>query len=94
MNRRGFLSVVTMGAVAAPAAAMGVKASSDPSDAPISDTTLSITSGVKKSNDQSNDQDFFHKPYEEYKNVHMAVGKDGNLWIKTESGQWKRVVTE
>jgi hypothetical protein len=91
MNRRGFLSVITIGAVAAPAAAMGVKASSDPSDAPISDTTLSITSGVKKSNNSSV---FFHDQYEEYKTVNMSVGKDGNLWIKTEDGHWKRIVTE
>ena len=90
MNRRGFLSVITMGAVAAPAAAMGIKESSDPSDAPISDMTLSIRSGVKKSNDQP----FFQDQYEEYKSVNMAVGKDGNLWLKKEDGQWKRIVTE
>lgn len=90
MNRRGFLSVLTMGAVAAPAAAMGVKASSDPSDAPIGDMTLSINSGVKKSDSYV----FLQDQYEEYKKVDMAVGKDGNLWIKTENGQWKRLVTE
>jgi hypothetical protein len=91
MNRRGFLSVITMGAVAVPAAAMGVKASSNPSDAPISGTTLSIKNGVKKSNNSSV---FFEDQYEEYKTVNMSVGKDGNLWIKTEDGQWKRIVTE
>jgi len=100
MNRRGFLSVMTLGAVAAPAAAMGVKASSNPADAPISDMTLSITSGVKKKMPkdpiQVGDLSFYGNEdrYEEYKNVDMAVGNDGNLWIKTESGQWKRVVTE
>ena len=93
-----------MGAVAAPAAAMGVKASSDPSDAPIADQVLSISSGVKAKATKSSNEGYrigadgsFHfaqDQYEEYKKVEMAVGKDGNLWIKTESGQWKRLVTE
>jgi hypothetical protein len=26
--------------------------------------------------------------------VSMAVGQDGNLWLKTIDGEWKRVVTE
>lgn len=26
--------------------------------------------------------------------VTMAVGRDGNLWLKTAEGDWKRVVTE
>jgi len=104
MNRRGFLSVMTMGAVATPAAAMGIKGSSDPSDAPISDHVLSIRSGVKaKATKTSNEGirigadggfHFAEDQYEEYKSVNMAVGKDGNLWLKTESGQWKRIVTE
>ena len=102
MNRRGFLSVITMGAVATPAAAMGIKESSDPSDGPISAPHLSIRSGVKEKKISNEgfligaDGGFhFAEPqYEEYKQVSMAVGKDGNLWIKTEEGQWKRVVTE
>ena len=28
------------------------------------------------------------------KRVSMSVGEDGNLWLKTAHGQWKRVVTE
>jgi hypothetical protein len=26
--------------------------------------------------------------------VTMAVGRDGNLWLKSADGDWKRVVTE
>lgn len=26
--------------------------------------------------------------------VDMSIGRDGNLWLKTAKGQWKRVVTE
>jgi hypothetical protein len=28
------------------------------------------------------------------KQVAMAVGEDGNLWLKSKGGEWKRVVTE
>ena len=91
MNRRGFLSVMTMGAVTAPAVAMGIKESSDPSDAPISEEHLSIRSGTKESNNNSS---FFNERYTEFKTVSMAVGRDGNLWLKTENNEWKRVVTE
>ena len=28
------------------------------------------------------------------KNLHMAVGDDGHLWLKANNGDWKRVVTE
>lgn len=32
--------------------------------------------------------------YDPSKQVSMAVGNDGNLWLKTANGEWKRVVTE
>jgi len=32
--------------------------------------------------------------YDPDKQVSMAVGDDGNLWVKSKDGQWKRVVTE
>jgi len=28
------------------------------------------------------------------KQVSMAVGDDGNLWLKPKDGQWRKVVTE
>lgn len=28
------------------------------------------------------------------KYLHMSVGRDGNLWLKSADGDWKRVVTE
>lgn len=28
------------------------------------------------------------------KSVNMSVGEDGNLWLRSNNGQWKRVVTE
>jgi hypothetical protein len=35
-------------------------------------------------------------PYEVDDTTHvtMAVGRDGNLWLKSADGDWKRVVTE
>jgi len=28
------------------------------------------------------------------KNLYMSVGRDGNLWLRSATGDWKRVVTE
>lgn len=28
------------------------------------------------------------------KSVNLSVGRDGNLWIKSDTSDWKRVVTE
>ena len=98
MNRRGFMSIMTLGAVSAPAMAIGATPSSDPDkDGPICTETLQLQSGtkvkqVKKS--QFGDISFFGDKYEEHKQVAMAVGRDGNLWLKTEDGKWKRIVTE
>jgi hypothetical protein len=98
MNRRGFMSIMTLGAVGAPAMAMGVTPSSDSGrDGPICAETLQLQSGtkvreVKKS--QFGDMAFYGTKYEEHKEVALAVGRDGNLWIRSEDSIWKRVVTE
>lgn len=102
MERRKFLSLMSLGTVgvAAPSVANATKMpiKSDPGkEGPICTETLQIQSGtkvkeVKKS--QFGDISFFADKYEETKQVSMAVGKDGNLWLKTEDGQWKRIVTE
>lgn len=41
----------------------------------------------------------FNGPDKEYEldnenQVHISVGKDGNLWIKNGDGVWKRIITE
>lgn len=28
------------------------------------------------------------------KSINLSVGRDGNLWIKSDTSDWKRVVTE
>lgn len=100
MNRRGFLSIMSLGAVSAPAIALGAtpKNESDfDKDGPICTETLVIQSGTKKKNVKKADFDgisFYGDDYEEKKSVAMAVGRDGDLWIKNDQGKWKRVVTE
>jgi hypothetical protein len=32
--------------------------------------------------------------YDPNKQVSMSVGEDGNLWLKSKDGDWKRVVVE
>ena len=67
-------------------------------DGPICGETLQLNNGTKlKPQKQTNSEYTLVAPgaqYDEYKRVSMAVGRDGNLWMKTESGNWKRIVTE
>ena len=103
-TRRNLLRYMSFGAVgaAAPAAVYAKtgekKIVSDvEKEGPICAETLSIQSGTKmKPKDPTNDNAFFFvgDNYTEHKQVAMAVGQDGNLWLKTEAGIWKRVVTE
>ena len=102
MERRRFLNLVSFGVVgaAAPAAAVAATQTKLPSnfekDGPICNETLQIQSGTKlKPKPVDNNKFMFYTDsYEEYKQVSMAVGRDGNLWLKSEDGIWKRVVTE
>jgi hypothetical protein len=103
MDRRGMLRLLSFGAIGAsvPVAAHATKMprmSDADKDGPICVETLQIQSGTKKKTVKKAEFDggisFWGPEYEEHKQVAMAVGKDGNLWLKTESGVWKRVVTE
>lgn len=102
MNRRGMLRIMSFGAIGAsvPIAAHATKTpvvADAEKDGPICAETLILRSGTKKRDvklSNFNDVCFFGNDYGEYKQVSMAVGKDGNLWLKTEGGDWKRVVTE
>ena len=102
MNRRGMLRIMSFGAIGAsvPIAAHATKTpvvADAKKDGPICAETLNLQSGTKKMDVKKsnfNDVCFFGNDYEEYKQVSMAVGKDGNLWLKTEGCDWKRVVTE
>ena len=96
MNRRGFLSALSLGAVTAPAAAMTVqpKIESDAErDGPL-DGSQNITFRMGTKLIQQSPNGFFVDQYEEHKETKLAVGKDGNLWVKTEDKNWKRIMVE
>lgn len=63
-------------------------------DGPICTETLGLHSGTKLRPTNSTSSFTLLEPYEEYKTVHMADSRDGNLWLKTENNVWKRIVTE
>ena len=103
-NRRNLLRYLSFGAVGAAAPAV-VHAKTEEKkivsdvekDGPICTETLSIRNGTKmKPKEPTNDNAlvFIGDNYTEHKQVAMSVGQDGNLWLKTENGIWKRVVTE
>ena len=106
MNRRNLLRYMTFGAVgaAAPVAATQAMAHKMPvksdvkTDGPICAETFQLQSGTKKRDNIKKAEfgglSFYGDDYVERKSVAMSVGQDGNLWLKTEDGIWKRVVTE
>lgn len=49
---------------------------------------------VKKREIKSSNMIFSAPELDHTRHVSMSVGKDGNLWLKTANGDWKRVVTE
>lgn len=67
-------------------------------DGPICNETLTINNGTKLKPREPTNSEYTIAPsgaqYEEYKRVQMSVGRDGNLWLKTEGCDWKRIVTE
>ena len=104
MERRRFLNLVSFGAVgvAAPTAVYANKTriTSDPKkDGPVCEESLSLMSGTKPKpkpvdNNKFSVLQYNNDKYEEHKKVDLAVGKDGNLWIRSEKDDWKRIVTE
>jgi hypothetical protein len=102
MERRSFLNLLSFGVVgaAAPTAALANKTprvSDAKKDGPICTETLQLQSGIKrKPKLVDNNKQFviFDDEYEEFKRVGLAVGQDGDLWLKKENGDWKRIVTE
>ena len=106
-NRRNFLKNLGLfgaGAGAftvAPGVATAVtlhSTSNCEADGPICSETLEINCGTKLKPAELPRSEYTFGPigdqYEEYKRVSMAVGRDGNLWLKAEGGDWKRIVTE
>ena len=98
MNRRKFFSFLPLAPVLVAAA---VVSESQAEDKPADENANTLRlMGMKKSTKEPyynhNAIMYLGKPYEVDDTTHvtMAVGQDGNLWLKSVDGDWKRVVTE
>jgi hypothetical protein len=93
MNRRSFFTFLPVAPVAL--VAEGARASTN-EGAPIPTAVQIILSGNKKPNPNRypTSLGFNMSDADPDKNLSMAVGDDGNLWLKTKNGEWKKVVTE
>lgn len=95
MNRRSFFSFLPLGAVVV-AAAVIEESQKEEKPADNNANTLRLM-GMKKNNKYDpNAIMYIGNPHYEVDNtthVTMAVGRDGNLWLKSATGDWKRVVT-
>lgn len=92
MNRRKFFAFLPI----APAALMieGARASS--SEGPWDGQPTLSLSGQKKPEpfEHKNQIVLGHGIADPNKRVDMAVGRDGNLWLRSKDQEWKRIVTE
>ena len=102
MNRRSLFGMIAL----APLMAVEAVAKEKPTGEPIPEATQIIITGTKKKTIKPPSQVWCNDvpPYtlssfsmpetDPTKQVSMAVGEDGNLWLKSKDGEWKRVVTE
>ena len=98
MNRRKFFAFLPV----APLALVAEGARAVTADgAPIQESLKIVLSGAKKiepykvvSKGLSWNVTFAGANDDPNKQVSMAVGDDGNLWLKRTDGEWKKVVTE
>lgn len=94
MNRRNFFAFLPI----APAALMIDGARADVQKEQPRDGEHSITlqgSKPPRKQDPNSTSIYYHYcENDTSRRVSMSVGEDGNLWLKTVKGQWKKVVTE
>lgn len=93
MNRRKFFALLPAAPVAVatwPAEAATKEAAPHPREQTL---VIQGTKDLIEKNDKSPIQIYFRES-DPNKQVSMAVGEDGNLWIKPKDSEWKRVVTE
>ena len=109
MNRRNFFAFLPLAPIVA-AGSVNAEAKPDISaGAPIPEATRITFSGNKKKEfkpyasggsgglfniESSNWSILTMSETDHTKNVDMAVGDDGNLWLRRKDGEWKRIVTE
>lgn len=95
MNRRKFFAFLP----AAPVAIVSWPADATPKEAPPENSVTMILNGTMKESGEcmrlTDGISINNYPKNDpMKQVSMAVGQDGHLWIKPKDGVWKRVVTE
>jgi hypothetical protein len=92
MNRRNFFAFLPV----APAALMieGARASTKNEQPRDGEVTLSLQGSTPVNRDPHSMYFGYAGNPDPCKRVSMAVGEDGNLWLKTAKGEWKKVVTE
>lgn len=98
MNKRDFFKFLAVAPAVLPAAAI---AKAREGDEPISESVKLVLHGIKKRDGEmmrltsGGSISIGSMPIQDpEKQVGMAVGNDGHLWLKTKSGEWRRVVTE
>lgn len=97
MNRRSLFGVIAL----SPIMAVEAFAKEKPTGEPLEDSVKMTLMGVKKKdgtmmylgNGSSMTLGNFPQ-YDPNKQVSLAVGEDGNLWLKSKDGEWKRIATE
>lgn len=95
MNRRKFFAMLPAAPVAI--ATWPTEAKAAPEDAPRAGETMITIQGTKPPKPINTPYSISIMPFADpdpNKQVSMAVGNDGNLWLKKANGDWKRVVTE
>jgi hypothetical protein len=96
MNRRSLFGAIAL----SPLMAISAFAKEEVTGQPLSESVNLTLHGSKKPDGEmmrlSNGPYILHNmpQTDPDKQVSMAVGDDGNLWLKRKDGKWKRVVTE
>ena len=99
MNRRSLFGALALSPLMVVEALAKEKPTGEPLPYAVN-MTLMGTAKREKQNDLMylSNGDFtlsgFNTKNDPTKAVSMAVGDDGNLWLKRKDGEWKRIVTE
>ena len=97
MNRRGLFAAFALSPFIAVNAIAKEKPEGEPHD---QQTSLMLSATKKETRKIANGNSGNFLTLDNWpvtdpnKMVSMAVGEDGNLWLKSYGGEWKRVVTE
>lgn len=97
INKRDFFKFLAVAPIAAPMTAVAMAREGDEPEAHEVNITLHGLSPPRKVDTNYphiGGMSFNLMQEDPNRRVTMSVGKDGNFWIKTVQGGWKRVVTE